>query len=54
MADFAPSYLANLMGDPPGVFLWSVDLLEQKKNPSLFFSESSPAAEKITFSNRGM
>ena len=46
MADFAPSYLANLMDDPRAVFLWCVDLFEQKKNPSLFFSEFSPAAEK--------
>jgi len=54
MADFAPSYLANLMGDWPAVFLWSVDLFEQKKNPSLLFSEFSPTAEKKTFFNRGM
>jgi len=51
MADFAPSYLANLMGDQRAVFLRNVDLFEQKKNPSLFFSEFSPTAEKITFFN---
>ena len=44
MADFAPSYLANLMGDWRETFFKT--LYYQNKNQFLFLSEFSPAAEK--------
>ena len=47
MADFAPSYLANLMSDWRETFFKNVALYYQKKNPSLEFS---PTAENKTFS----
>jgi hypothetical protein len=46
MADFAPSYLANLMGDWRETLLQNVALFKENKSPSLFLSEFSPAAEK--------
>ena len=46
MADFAPSYLANLMGDWRETFCKNVALSYQNKNQFLFLSEFSPAAEK--------
>lgn len=46
MADFAPSYLANLMGDWRETFFKNVALYYQNKIPYLFLSEFSPAAKK--------
>lgn len=54
MADFAPSYLANLMSDWRETFFKNVALYYQNKNPSLIFSEFSPTAEKKTFSQNLM
>ena len=54
MADFATSYLANLMGDWRETFFKNVALYYQNKNPSLIFSEFSPTAKKKTFSQNLM
>ena len=46
MAMFDPTAFVTRWDDRGDVFLKSVDFFEENKNPSLFLSEFSPAAEK--------